>query len=354
MNVFERETRRTRHPSRPLLQAMPKALLLALLLAAAPAWAQDGGDPLAPKDDFNKGGRTAFQFLKIGVGARQVALGEAGIATVRDVNAVFWNPAGIAGVTGVETSFSYNRWLADMNYVAGAVGVRLRGAGVVALSIASLDYGDIPEAVVTEGTADPRTGNTFSGGDFMVGLAFSRSFTDRLSIGVGAKFLRESLFSYAVNTYAFDIGTNYDMGYKGLRLAMSVQNFGGAVNWLGEGVTDREDGYDLPLVFRIGVATSVVGRDAFVDLGERHDVVLSVEAINTNDYSERLHVGAEYGFGDLITLRGGYRMNYEEGNWSFGVGLHPRMSGLEMRVDYAYVAYQYLSAPHRFTVSLAF
>jgi hypothetical protein len=331
------------------------ALLVLALLVALPARAQaPDGDPLGQKEGFNKGGRTSFQFLKIGLGARQVALGEAGIALVRDVNSVFWNPAGIAGIGRFEASFSYNRWLADMNYVSGAVGGRWPGVGVVAASVASLDYGEIPEAL-TSRDGDARTGSTFSGGDLMAGLYLAREFTDRLSIGIGAKFLRESLFNYAVNTYAFDVGTNYDMGFKGLRLAMAVQNYGGAVSWLAEEQTDRPDGYDLPLTFRIGVSTTVVGAaDAFVSAGPAHRLTLSAEAINTNDFSERLHVGAEYAFSDLLTLRGGYRMNYEEGNWAAGVGLNPSFSGMQLRIDYAYVAYEFLTAPHRFTVSLAF
>lgn len=334
-------------------------LLLLLLLAApaAPARAQTGGgDPLAPKEDFNKGGRTSFQFLKIGLGARQVALGEAGIASVRDVNAVFWNPAGIGGIEGTEVSFSYNRWLADMNYVSGAVGARWPGVGVFALSVASLDYGDIPEALASIPSGDARTGNTFTGGDLLVGFVAAREFTERLSLGVGVKYLRETLFDYDASTFAFDVGTNFDMGYKGIRLAMSVQNYGGSAAWLDE-VPDRPtyEEHDLPLVFRVGIATRVLGgSDAFVDLGAAHDLTLSVEAINTNDYSERFHLGAEYAFNELITLRGGYRLNYTEGNFSAGVGLAPRVSGMEMRIDYAYVAYEFLSAPHRFTVSLAF
>src|SRR5437588_12489556 len=74
--------------------------------------------------EFNKSGRTAFQFLKIGVGARQAALGEASIATVRDINSVFWDPAGISGITTAEASFSYARCLADMNFPAAHVGSR--------------------------------------------------------------------------------------------------------------------------------------------------------------------------------------------------------------------------------------
>lgn len=334
------------------------ALLLGALLVgsllALPAAAQDAD--LGSTDGFNKGGRTTFQFLKIGVGARQAALGDASIAAVRDVNAVFWNPAAITGIERAEASFSYTRWFADMNYVGGAIGTTWRGIGSVALSLAALDYGSMQEAVIGGGGGnDTRTGNTVSGGDFLAALTVSRSFTDRLSIGLTAKYLGETLWEYDVRTYAFDVGTYYQMGYNGLTLAMSLQNFGGSVNFLSEDQRDRQEGYDLPLVFRIGASTRLVGADeAFVNAGRVHDVILMVEAVNTNDFSERLHVGLEYTFYDLLVLRSGYRLNYEEGNWAVGFGLAPEVSGVQLRIDYAYGSYQYLQDPHRLTMILAF
>lgn len=186
-------------------------LLLALLLGTGPAAAQT----LEPNEDFNKGARTSLQFLKIGVGARQSAMGEASIALVRDVNAVFWNPANISGIESFEASFSYIRWIADLNYVAGAAGYRLGTLGVLGVHAASLDYGDIPEALASgaTGAADTRTGRSVSGGDVLAGLTFAREFTDRLSIGVGGKFIRETLFEYSSATFAWDVGTNYDLGF---------------------------------------------------------------------------------------------------------------------------------------------
>lgn len=316
----------------------------------SPALAQSALDPNA---DFNKGGRTAFQFLKIGLGARQAAMGEASIAVVEDVNSVFWNPADISGIRSMEASFSYAKWLGDMNYVAGAIGMTKRGIGTFAISAASLDYGDIIEAVASK-PGDARTGETFSGGDFLLGLSYSRMFTDRLSIGGTAKYLHESLWDFGAGTFAFDVGTMYNLGYKDLHVAMSFQNFAGSVNWR-DSLSDRVEGYDLPLVFRIGVSTALIGSDnAFFNAGGGQHLVVSVEAINSNDYSERLHLGAEYTIADLISFRGGYRVNYAEGNWSVGAGLHPHVAGMDMRVDYAYVHYQFLDAPHRLTLSMAF
>lgn len=336
--------------------AIPRCLITSvlalLLLGGEAARSQD----LEPSDDFNKGARSSLQFLKIGLGARQAALGEASIAMVRDVNAVYWNPANISGVESFEVGFNYVRWLADLNYVAGTVGYRLGTLGILSAHVAALDYGNIEEALVTStgGGNDTRTGDTFSGSDLMAGVTLAREFTDRLSIGVTAKFIREELFTFSSSTFAFDAGTNYDLGYKGLRLAMSVQNFGGAVEFLEDG--SSTEGFDLPIIFRIGLSMSVMSPDgnSLVTIGNGHVMRVGVEAINTNDFSERFHVGGEYLLYDLIALRAGYRLNYAEGNLALGFGVSPSVSGTEVRLDYAYVDYEFLDAPHRFTMTLAF
>ncbi len=328
-------------------------MLLALVIfGAAPSQAQDS---LEPRDDFNKGGRTSFQFLKIGIGARQASLAEASIAHVRDVNAAFWNPAGVSGIESMEAAFNYTRWLADMNVVAGAIGYRWPGVGVVALSVASLDFGTIPEALVTgDESKDTRTGGSVTGSDLLLGLTYSREFTDRLAIGATVKFVHESMWEYSASNFAFDVGTNYSMGFKGLRLAMSAQNFSGAIDYLGE-ESDRVDGYDIPLLFRVGVSGDLIGSaEGVFDVGPAHRLVYVLEAINSNDYDERYHFAGEYAFSDLFFVRGGYRFNYEEGKASFGFGLSPDVSGLQVRIDYAYVDYEFLNAPHRLSLTLAY
>jgi len=304
---------------------------------------------------FNKGGRTAMQFLKIGIGARQVAVGEACIAGVQDINAVFWNPAAITGVQSAEASFSYASWFANLSYMAGAVGYRWEDVGTFALSYASLDYGQIDEALVSisGGGSDTRTGNTFSGGDVLLGLSFSKEFSNHLSIGGTAKFIQEKLFIYGERLFAFDVGTFYDTHFKGIRIAMAAQNFAGSVKWLA--VSDRQEGYDIPLVFRIGASANLLGvENAFLDVGELHRLTVNLDAIHTNDYAGRFHLGGEYEFSGFLSLRGGYRFNYNEGNVSFGIGVQQEVSGMHLRLDYAYVSFTYLESPHRITLSVAF
>lgn len=328
---------------------MKKTLRILLLLSLTAVSALFG---------FNKGGRTAFQFSKIGVGARQAGMGEACIAVVRDVNAVYWNPANISGLSTGQAAFTYTRWFADLNYLSAAVGYRWNRVGIFALSAAALDYEDLQEALVTSptGAADTRTGSTFTGGDMQFGLTFAREFTDKLAIGLTAKYYREELFTYGTGLMAFDVGTYYNTGFKGFRIAMSAQNFStGSVSWLGKEKSDRIEGYEMPLIYRIGTSFDLIGgADGFIRLGPSHHLQVSLDAINTNDYGERYHLGAEYWFNRFIALRGGYRFNYEEGNLAIGFGLLPQISSLKLQLDYAYVNYEFLDSPHRFSLLMSF
>jgi hypothetical protein len=322
-------------------------MILALSLAV--------GSSMMFAEDFNKAGRTVMQFVKIGIGGRQTGMGESTIAAVRDVNSMFWNPAAISGIENTEASVSYNRWFGGMNYYAGAAGIRIPDIGIVSIGFANLDYGQIQEALVKgRGTsADTRTGSTFTGGNMLFGLTLAHEFSDQLSLGVTAKYLREKLYTYASSAFAFDVGTYYDTDFMGIRFGMSFQNFGESVSYLDQGA--REEGYDLPLVFRIGAAVDILGpaHSAFTT-DEDHRLLLSFEALNTNDFGERYHVGGEYTFMGFLHFRGGYRFNYDEGNLSLGFGVERRFAGFMLRLDYSYVSYEFLESPHRISLSFAF
>lgn len=298
-----------------------------------------------------------MQFLKIGIGARQAALGEASIASVQDVNAIFWNPAATTGIEGIQASFSYTSWIADLKVMSGAVGVSFEDIGTLTLSYITLDYGNIPEAYTTSasGGIDSRTGRTFTGSDLLAGVGFSRKFTDKLSIGVNFKYIREDLHIYSSDLWGFDVGSYYDTRWKGVRLAMSAQNFSSQARWL-HTKEEEQQTYEIPIVYRIGVSMDLMGGEDLFFGGEPdgHKVTYNIDAIHTNDYGERLHMGLEYRAFDMISLRGGYRFNYDEGNLSLGVGFNYNTGFLKLNIDYAYVQYDFLESPHRVTVSMEF
>ena len=69
---------------------------------------------------FEKVGTIGGQFLKIGIGARATAMGDAYTAIADDATAVYWNPAGIARVQGNVVSFSHAAWPAELDLNQGA------------------------------------------------------------------------------------------------------------------------------------------------------------------------------------------------------------------------------------------
>ena len=291
------------------------------------------------------------------MGAREAAIGEATIASTKDVNAIFWNPAGIAGIQGAEASFNYTQWIGDINVLSGAVGYTWDGVAAIVINYITLDYGNLQEALVTSssGGIDTRTGNTFSGSDLSLGVGIARKFTDRLSIGAQVKYLREDLFTYSSDVWAFDIGTIYSTGWYGVNLAMTAQNFSEQARWINTGI-EEEQNFEVPRIFKIGLAVDLLGGEDLLMGGnyDQHRLALNVDAVNTNDYSERLHFGAEYTFYNIFTLRGGYRLNYEEGNLSAGAGVQYDFGYVRFKFDYAYVSYDFLQSPHRFTIFLGF
>lgn len=306
---------------------------------------------------FNKAGRTSLQFLKIGNGARQSALGEACIAGVKDINMVFWNPAALSGLPGVEAAFNYTKWFGDLNVMSAAAGFYLDGVGTIAINYITLDYGDLQEALTTSptGNIDSRTGNTFTGNDLAFGVAFSRRFTDKLSIGFNIKYLQEKLFIYTSSAWGFDVGSFYDTGWRGIKIGMSAQNFSSQMRWLNTREEEQQS-FELPLVYRIGVSIDLLGgEDLFLGGNpEQHRLAMNVDAIHTNDYAERLNLGMEYWAFNMFAIRGGYRLNYEEGSLSAGIGVNYDTGPVQLQIDYSYVQYDFLDSPHRFTVMMAF
>ena len=136
---------------------MIAVLGMAVLVAAQPSEAGVG-----------KSGLTGAAFLKVGVGARAVALGSAYTTVTGDVNQIFWNPAGTAMSGGkAEILLSHNQWIADLSHQAvgyardmGDMGTL--GIGVVTLGLSDIaaDRDAVPQFVLDAGTFDPNDTET--------------------------------------------------------------------------------------------------------------------------------------------------------------------------------------------------
>ena len=60
-------------------------------------------------------GTTAVPFLELAPDSRAGGMGESGVALADNSAAIFWNPAGMAFLTGSELSFTHSNWLPQFN-----------------------------------------------------------------------------------------------------------------------------------------------------------------------------------------------------------------------------------------------
>jgi hypothetical protein len=106
-------------------------------------------------------------------------------------------------------------------------------------------------------------------------------------------------------------------------------------------------GYDLPLDFRIGLAYDF-------NISPAGRLTAALDATHPNDYSERVHLGTEYSWDDMVFLRCGYITNAEEMGFSAGCGFNLKTSVGSGSIDYAYTDFGVFKAVHRFGVSMSF
>ena len=307
-------------------------LLLALLLTIFPVQAQsDYGF------DFEKTGSAGFQALKIGIGARESALGEAASSLTNDANAVFWNVGALPLVSGPTVYLTHNEWLVNsrVDALVAAVPVNSYTFGLSVMNFGIESYEE------TTATDPEGTGRQVSAGDLMVGLAAAKRFTDRLTIGLQVKYVREQLDQDVFSNVLFDVGTLYYTGFRQLRLAFTIQHFGASVNAL-------QESFRMPLLFRMSVADDLVDMRAF-------RLSTSFELVHPTDNNEWVNWGIESVFLDLLSLRAGYRIQVDEGDFSLGAGLALQQIPLfRLNLDYAYVPFgELLGVTHRITLGLS-
>ena len=307
-------------------------LLLALLLTPFSVQAQsDYGF------DFEKTGSAGFQALKIGIGARESALGEAASSLTNDANAVFWNVGALPLISGPTVYLTHNEWLVNsrVDALVAAVPVNSYTFGLSVMNFGIESYEE------TTATDPEGTGRMVSAGDLMVGLAAAKRFTDRLTIGLQVKYVREQLDQDVFSNVLFDVGTLYYTGFRQLRLAFTIQHFGASVNGLRES-------FRMPLLFRMSVADDLVDMQTF-------RLSTSFELVHPTDNNEWVNWGIESVFLNMLSLRAGYRFQVDEGDFSLGAGLALQQIAIfQMHLDYAYVPYgDLLGVTHRITLGLS-
>jgi hypothetical protein len=319
--------------------------------------------------DVSKSGTSAATFLEIPVGATAIAMGGASVSMANDATSLYWNPSACALVTGNDFVASHTNWIADTRFDFGGVVIPLGGFGTLGFSLASLSMADMMVRTVEKPEG---TGEYFSAGDMDVGLSYARRLTDRFAIGFTVKYVQERIWHESASAFALDVGTSFKTDlFGGMTIGAALYNFGTKMQLDGrdtrqfiridptkQGSNDRiptdieVNSWDLPLLFQIGVSTSVVSMD-----GYRWTV--AIDALHPSDDYESINTGTEFAYHNYLFVRAGYQslfLDQHEGGLSFGVGVASGslINGVAVKFDYAFRDMGRLQSVNTFSVDAQF
>jgi len=303
---------------------------------------------LFPTLGGQRAGISGLQFLKIGVGGRATAMGDAFVAIADDASALFWNPAGLVFAKQNEVMFSHNKWVADISQEFLGAFYKLSSNDVLGISLTSLHMEDMK---VTNEVNPFGTGQYFSYGDIALTLTYSKKMTEQFSFGSSIRYVEETLDVLKMRGIMIDIGTMYWTGLGTTRFAVAITNFGnelapdGEVKLWGDRTVSEWQSFSPPTMFRIGFAFEPLQT-------ERNRITASIQLNHPNDNSENVSLGAEYSYNEILNLRGGYKVNSDEQSFTAGAGVKLPLGIANVAVDYAFAQFSRLGYTHRFSIIL--
>ena len=156
------------------------------------------------------------EFLSIGVDAAALGMSKSVVATTNNVNAIYWNPAGLVGIEDYQGSLmhaSYFAGIANYNFAGFAMPINRESAfGVSIIRFGVDDILNTTELIDNQGNIDFNRVSLFSAADYAINVAYARNliFKD-VKFGVNAKVIRRIIGDFASSWgFGFDAGIQFE------------------------------------------------------------------------------------------------------------------------------------------------
>jgi len=226
-------------------------------------------------------GEAAVPFLLLAPDSRAGAMGETGTGLADNSSAIFWNPAGIAFLTGQEVSITHSNWLPQFkldlfydyltyrNYIESI-------QGSVTSSITYMNYGEF----VRTSSSGPEAIGTFRAFDAAFTIGYSTKLSSDWGLGLNFRIIHSHLAdkpteqeqgSGIATSVSFDVGAMWrpssfyiplldeDLSNR-FSLGLNLSNVGPKIFYI-----DKAQADPIPTNFRLGFAT-VLMKDEFNSL----------------------------------------------------------------------------------------
>lgn len=242
------------------------------------------------------------------------------------VEAMRLNVAGLTSIDNTEIRVGVNQYLKGTTINMNALGFAQRvGTGVFGLSIMNVDFGDID---VTTTNSPEGTGATYSPTFLNMGLSYANNFENKISVGITARVVTESIDNVSASAACFDAGVQYVSGPKdNMKLGISLRNVGTKMKYSGDGlsfrtqtpnpgasnsitVDHRANGFDLPSMLNLGLSYDFyLGATADSDMASLKNRITLFGNFTANSYSrDDLGGGVEYAWNNMLMLRASYKV----------------------------------------------
>ncbi|MBM2840257.1 MAG: hypothetical protein HW412_785 [Bacteroidetes bacterium] len=314
----------------------------------------------------SKTGTSIGQFLLIEPSARIAGMGNAGVTNYDEIQAAYYNPAAIGLFSGRGVQLTHSLWLADITYDYAAAGISLGDFGSILATVTALNSGEIDVRTVEQ---EHGTGERYTVSDVAFGLGYGRQISDRFSVGVVVTYMQETIWHSSMSAFALSVGTIYRIDPDGLHIGASISNFGTRGKFDGRDLRiqyDQDptiygnngnlpaqlftDDFPLPVLFRVGLGMPV-------EISEDNRIHLVVDAFHPSDNTESVSMGAEWGFRDVLFLRGGYQNLFQQDSelgLTLGVGVQYQSDDYTISFDYGWADQGRLEKSHRMTLGVMF
>lgn len=309
--------------------------------------------------------------------ARSAGFHAMNTSLVTGVEAMQINIAGMSRLNRSELVIAHTRHLEGTGIKLNSLGFsqRLGKNGAFGLSLMAVDFGDIQLTTVN----NPAPSNaTYSPSFFNLGLGYSHTFNERVSVGILLRGVSETITDVSAFGIAIDAGVQYVTGPQdNFKFGISLRNMGSPMKFSGEGlsfVTDRPQGlpnfpltvqqraagFELPSMLNIGLSYDFLLGGAERKLHR----ITPLGNFTANSFSvDQIGGGLEYAFREMFMARVAYRhdlgkqpngLQYDVySGLSAGVTIEvptSKVSSSRFAIDYAYLATNPFNGSHTFSI----
>jgi hypothetical protein len=262
-------------------------------------------------------GSSGASELLINPWSRSSATGDAGVASVNGLEASFTNIAGLAFTNKTQLKFNYSNWMgsAGISFNSAGIAQRISESSVFAVSVQSMNFGDIPITTV----ANPE-GNigTFSPRASIFNIGFAKEFSSSIFGGINLKVISESISNLKANGIAIDAGIRYVTGENDrVKFGITLKNVGPVMRYKGDGLAQQVTYLTTGFVGSLEERSATFEMPSMLCIGGSYDFIFNENnklnlamAFTANSFSyDQYRLGLDYAMTNekvAFNIRGGF------------------------------------------------